>query len=71
MGLKVSAKTRTTTSVEFERKAAEGSTVGVFANALQEALDPVAGKAKEVQMQMKDGRHQKNEREGKGNGDAK
>jgi len=67
--LKLLAKPRPRTSAEFERNAAEGSTLGAFANALQEALDPAAAKAKEVQMQMKDGTYGKRKREGKANDD--
>jgi len=66
-GLRSLAKPRTRTAEEFERNAAEGSTLGAFANALQEALDPAAARAKEVQMQLKDGTFRKKKREGKAN----
>ena len=38
-------------------------------NALQEALDPAAAKSKEVQTQLKEGRYDKKQREGKANGE--
>ncbi len=43
--------------------------LGAGMNALQELLDPAAAKAKEVQMQMKQGRYLKKKREGKANGE--
>lgn len=67
IGLKLLAKPRPRTAEEFERNAADGSSLGAFANALQEALDPAAAKAKEVQVQMKDGTFRKKKREGKSN----
>ena len=69
VGLKALSKPRTTTSDEFERNAAEGTTMlGATANALHELLNPEEAKAKEVQVQMKEGRYQKKKREGKANG---
>jgi hypothetical protein len=69
-GLKILSKPRTRTSEEFERRAAEGTTVlGVSMNALQELMNPSAAKSKEVEMQMKDGRYQKKKREGKSGGE--
>jgi hypothetical protein len=71
VGLKLISKPRVRTSDEFERSAAEGTTMlGAGMNALQAALDPGAAKAKEVQMQMRDGRYQKKKREGKTEDDA-
>jgi hypothetical protein len=68
-GLKVLSKPQTRTEEEFERNAAEGTTMlGASMNALQEMMNPEAAKAKEVQTQMKEGRYQKKKREGKGNG---
>ena len=68
-GLKALSKPRTTTADEFERNAAEGTTMlGATANALHELLNPEEAKAKEVQVQMKEGRYQKKKREGKANG---
>jgi len=43
--------------------------LGAGMNALQEALDPAAARAKEVQMQLKEGRYGKKKREGKANGE--
>ena len=69
-GLKILSKPVKLTEAEFERNVAEGSTMlGAGMNALQEALDPAAARAKEVQMQMKDGRYNKKKREGKADGD--
>ena len=68
-GLNALSKPRTTTADEFERNAAEGTTMlGATANALHELLNPEEAKAKEVQVQMKEGRYQKKKREGKANG---
>ncbi|MDQ3711204.1 MAG: hypothetical protein M3388_03180 [Acidobacteriota bacterium] len=69
VGLKVLSKPVTRTEAEFERNAAEStSMLGAGMNALQELLDPAAAKAKEVQIQMKEGRYGKKKREGKANG---
>ncbi len=71
VGLKILSKPHKRTTEEFERRAAEGgSMLGATVNALQEAIDPAAAKAKEVQMQMKEGRYGKKKREGKANGEA-
>lgn len=68
IGLKLLSRPRRTTSEEFERNAAEGSTaLGSMMNALHEAVNPEAAKAKEVQTQMKEGRYGKKKREGKAN----
>ena len=65
-GLKVLAKPQTRTAEEFERNAAEGTTMlGASMNALQELMNPSAAKSKEVEMQMKEGRYSKKKREGK------
>jgi hypothetical protein len=70
IGLKILAKPQTRTEEEFERNAAENSTMlGSSINALQELLNPEAAKAKEVQTQMKEGRYAKKKREGKANGE--
>ena len=70
-GLKMLAKPQTRTSEEFERNAAEGTTgLGASMNALQELMNPAAAKAKEVEMQMKDGTFRKKKREGKAGDDA-
>ncbi len=71
VGLKVLSKQKTRTAEEFERNIAEGpSALGGTMNALQEMLNPEEAKAKEVVMQMKDGRYQKKKREGKSVSDA-
>ena len=70
VGLKMLSKPQKRTEAEFERGAAESaSMLGAGINALQEALDPAAARAKEVQMQMKEGRYLKKKREGKANGE--
>jgi hypothetical protein len=67
-GLRALAKPRPRTSEEFERSAAEGTTMaGALLSALHDITDPAAAKAKEVRMQMKDGRYLKKKREGKAN----
>lgn len=69
VGVKMLSKQRVTTSEEFERNAAEGTTaLGAWMNALQELMNPEAAKAKEVITQMKEGRYQKKKREGKAGG---
>ena len=71
VGLKLLSKPVKRTEAEFERNVAEGSTMlGAGMNALQEALDPAAARAKEVQTQMKEGRYNKKKREGKANATA-
>ena len=68
-GLKALGKPRKTTSEEFERNAAEGTTMlGASMNALNELMNPSEAKAKEVITQMKEGRFQKKKREGKAGG---
>ncbi|MFN2393603.1 MAG: hypothetical protein ABR566_16770 [Pyrinomonadaceae bacterium] len=71
IGLKMLSKPQKRTEAEFERGVAESaSMLGAGMNALQEALDPAAARAKEVQMQMKEGRYNKKKREGKANGEV-
>lgn len=66
--LKALAQPRPRTSEEFERNASENPTlIGAFMNALHDVTDPGAERAREVRMQMKDGRYQKKKREGKAN----
>ncbi len=68
-GLRTLSKPQTRTAEEFERNAAEGTTMmGASFNALQELMDPQAAKSKEVISQLKDGRYQKKKREGKADG---
>lgn len=69
VGLKILAKPQKRTAEDFERNVAEGSSLGASVNALQEAIDPAAAKAKEVQTELKDGRYNKKQREGKANGE--
>jgi hypothetical protein len=68
-GLRAIAAPVRKTESEFERNAA-GSTsmLGASMNALQELLNPEAAKAKEVEMQLKEGRYRKKKREGKSGG---
>ena len=68
LGLKLLSKPQKRTAAEFERNAAEGSTLGASMNALQEALDPAAARAKEVQTELNEGRYNKKKREGKAGG---
>ena len=70
-GLRQLAKPTIRTAEEFERNAAEGTTIlGATMNALQEMMNPEEAKAKETITQMKEGRYQKKRREGKAGGDA-
>ncbi len=69
VGLKILAKPVTRTEAEFELNAAESaSMLGASMNALQEILDPAEARAKEVKVQLKEGRYNKKKREGKANG---
>jgi hypothetical protein len=69
LGLKLLSKPQKRTEAEFERNAAENSTMlGASMNALQELMNPEAAKAKEVQTQLKEGRYNKKKREGKAGG---
>jgi len=71
VGLKLLSKPRTRTSDEFERNAAENTTMmGASMNALNELMNPSAAKSKETITQMKDGRYQKKKREGKAGAEA-
>ncbi len=70
VGLKILSKPQTRTAEEFERNAAEGTTMlGASMNALQELMDPQTAKSKEVITQMKEGRYQRKKREGKAGGE--
>jgi len=70
IGLKILSKPQKRTAAEFEKNVAEGgSALSAGVNALQEALDPAAARAKEVQIQLKEGRFGKKKREGKANGE--
>lgn len=69
VALRALSRPRVTTADEFERNAAEGTTMlGAAMNALQEITDPADARSKEVVMQMKDGTFQKKKREGKADG---
>ncbi len=69
LGLRALAKPRRRTAEEFERNAAENTTMlGASMNALQELMNPEAAKSKEVITQMKEGRYDKKKREGKADG---
>lgn len=71
VGMKILSKPVKRTEEEFERNAAESpSLLGASMNALQELMNPQEAKAKEVQIQMKEGRYMKKKREGKAGGDA-
>ncbi len=70
IGLKSLSKPRTRTAEEFERNAAETTAIGSILNALHDVTDPAASRAKEVRMQMQDGRFLKKKREGKAGGIA-
>jgi hypothetical protein len=68
-GLRALAKPRTRTAEEFEKGAAQNASfTGALLNALHDVTDPSAKRAKEVRMQMKEGRYLKKKREGKANG---
>lgn len=70
VGLKVVANPKERTAEEFERNAAENTTMlGASMNVLNELLNPQAAKSKEVQTQLKEGRFNKKKREGKANGE--
>ncbi|MBX3298227.1 MAG: hypothetical protein KF736_02055 [Acidobacteria bacterium] len=70
-GLKALSKPVERTTEDFERKAAEGTTMmGASMNALHEMLNPEAARGQEVQTQMKEGRYGKKRREGKANDDG-
>ena len=70
IGLKILSKPQTRTADEFERNAAENTTMlGASMNALQEVIDPEAAKSRIVVTQMKEGNFQKKKREGKAEGD--
>ena len=69
LGLRALSKPRVTTAEEFEKNAAQNTTmIGALMNALHDVTDPGAERAKEVRMQMKEGRYRKKKREGKAGG---
>jgi len=70
IGLKILSRPEKRTEADFEKNAAEStSMLGIGMSALQGLMDPTAAKAKEVKIQMKEGRYQKKKREGKANKD--
>ena len=70
IGLKILSKPRKLTEAEFEKSVSQStSLLGASLNALQGILDPSEAKAKEVRMQMKEGRYLKKKREVKANAD--
>lgn len=70
-GIRALANPKPRTSDDFERSAAENTTmVGASMNALNEIMNPAAAKSRETIEQMKDGRYQKKKREGKASGTA-
>lgn len=71
LGVRALANQKPRTTEEFEKNAAENTTMlGASMNALQELMNPEAAKSKEVQMQMKDGRYGKKKQEGKAGGEV-
>lgn len=70
-GVRALANQKPRTTEEFEKNAAENLTMaGALLNALHDVTDPAAQRAKEVRMQMKDGRYQKKRKEGKAGGES-
>ncbi len=68
-GVRALANPKPRTSDDFERSAAENTTMlGASMNALNEMMNPAAAKSRETIEQMKDGRYQKKKREGKAGG---
>jgi len=71
IGLRVLSKPQTRTSEEFERNAAEGTTMlGASMNALNELMNPSEAKAKRWVTQLRPGRFETKKREAKGGGNA-
>lgn len=70
VGLKILSKPQKRTAEDFERNVSEStSMLNAGVNALQEAIDPAAARAKVVQTELKENRHGKKKREGKANGE--
>ncbi len=66
IGLKVLSKPRKTTGEQFERNVSESaSLLSASLNALNEMLNPAAAKSKEVQTQLKEGRFDRKQGQGK------
>jgi hypothetical protein len=70
VGLKRLANPPKRSESEFENRVDDGTgLMSAGVGALNELLNPNEAKAKEVKVQMKEGRFNKKKREGKGNGD--
>lgn len=68
-GLKMLGNQPKQTEEEFENRDSDGTgLMSAGVNALNELLNPNEAKAKEVKVQLKEGRFDKKKREGKGNG---
>lgn len=68
-GLKVLGNQPKRTENEFENRVSDGTgLMSAGVGALNEILNPNEAKAKEVKVQLKEGRFNKKKREGKGNG---
>ncbi|HMS07969.1 MAG TPA: hypothetical protein PKE66_00685 [Pyrinomonadaceae bacterium] len=64
-GLRTIARPATRTEEEFERRAAESTSgLGASVNALQEILDPGSAKAKQVAVEIKEGRYLRKKQDG-------
>lgn len=70
IGLKILSKPRKITEEEFEQSIAESSSMmSAGINALNEAINPEAAKGKEVVTQLKEGRFDKKQTDGDGDGE--
>lgn len=68
-GLKMLGNQPKKTEEEFENRVSDGTgLMSAGVNALNELLNPNEAKAKEVKVQLKEGRFNKKKREGKGSG---
>ena len=69
-GIKMLGNQPKRTEDEFENRVSDGTgLMSAGVNALNELLNPNEAKAKEVKVQLKEGRFNKKKREGKANGD--
>lgn len=70
-GLKLLGNQPKKTEDEFENRASDGTgLMSAGVGALNELLNPSESKAKEVKVQLKEGRFNKKKSEGKGNGNV-
>jgi hypothetical protein len=68
-GIKMLGNQPKKTEAEFENRVSDGTgLMSAGVGALNEILNPNEAKAKEVKVQLKEGRFNKKKREGKGNG---